>query len=396
MSGINLHIHPSDFRNETRIRKETKSLADGGISDNIVIAAIWQDGLGLDEHQRLDDKRTVWRVRLKTRKWQGNTFCKIIRHIEWAFKIFKRFRKSPVDFVNCHTLSSLPIGILFRIFSKAKVVYDAHELETERNGWSRPRKALAKILERSLIHKTDMVIVVSDSIAQWYKDRYHLSNVHVIRNVPYRAKTVEERSDILKRKFGIGDDELLFIHQGLLGPARGIELLLEVFSQVSRKKHIVFMGHGPLEQTIRDYESGFPNIHFQPAVKPQEILKYTGSCDVGIHLPQNTCLSYYYSLPNKFFEYIVSGLPVIVSDFPEMAKIVDREICGWKVAPDKKAVMELIESISRENIEEIKINVLRNRDTYVWENKEKRLLGAYNDLFGNQKNYEKLDACEVM
>lgn len=376
MNNRSLHIYPSAFEHESRIQKETKSLVDGGIFDKIFIIALWENGL--EEHEHLDDKREVWRVRLKTAVLPESTFWKIIKHIEWMLKIYLRFRKSPIKFVNCHNLSALPIGMLFKRFLRSKVVYDTHELETERNGWSGIRRAIAKILERSLIHKVDIVLVVSESIAQWYRDNYSLTNVHCIYNYPHKQiRDGEYHSNVLKETFGIQNDEILFIYQGLLDSGRSVEILLNVFSKIDKKKHVVFMGYGPLEDVVTEYSEKFSNIHFQPAVEPDDVISYTQSADVGLSLIENTSLSYYLTLANKVVEYIAGGVPVITTDFPEPARIIDSYKCGWKVLDNKQSITDLIESISKEDIKEKKNNAISCKDNFHWKKEEEKLLKIY-------------------
>jgi glycosyltransferase involved in cell wall biosynthesis len=378
---INLHLYPSNFKHESRILKETRSLVDKGVFDKIFIVALLENGV--EEHENLDDKREVWRVPLKTAWMSERTLPKIIKHFEWMLKIFYRFRKQTIKCVNCHNLSSLPIGILFKTFCKSKVVYDTHEMETERCGWGKIRRALSKILEKLLIPYVDVVLVVSDSIAKWYRGHYPSADVQVIYNFPYmEIESYNNGSNILKEKFNMQDDQILFIYQGTLGESRGIEILLDAFSKVDSKKHIVFMGYGALEGTIKSYENNFSNIHFQPAVSPEEVKSYTEGADVGISLIENTCLSYFYSLPNKVFEYILSGLPVLVSDFPDMARVVDENKCGWKALPEERSVIDLIESISKEDIREKKKNVLNCRNEFTWQKEEGKLLKTYHNLNG--------------
>jgi glycosyltransferase involved in cell wall biosynthesis len=97
---------------------------------------------------------------------------------------------------------------------------------------------------------------------------------------------------------------------------------------------------------VRKYASDFPNIHFHPAIKPSEILSYTCSADVGLSIIENSCLSYYYSLPNKFFEYIAAGVPVIASDFPDMSAIVNEHKVGWTVDVNEEALSNLIAKLT--------------------------------------------------
>lgn len=377
MNNIDLHIFQSTMEYDSRILKTTKSIADSGLIDKVIIVGIWENGV--KEYEQLDNKRVLLRVPLKTRVFPSGWIWKVLQHIEWALKIFFKFKKEGIKSVHCHSLSTLPIAVLFKIFAQSKVVYNAHELETEK-GKRGLRHRASQLLERLLIHYTDLIIVVSDSIAEWYKNQYSLKQVYIIKNFPYQENNINEPNNILKDTFSIQGNEILYIYQGVLSKGRSIEILLNVFSRIDKKKHIVFMGYGELEDTVRKYEMKFSNIHFYPAVKPEEILNYTKSADVGICLFENVCLSYYYAQPNKLFEYIACGLPVIVSDFPDMGKIIDKNKCGWKIAINERAIKELIENTSIEEIEDKRKSVLKCKDNFVWDKEEKKLLKIYYSL----------------
>jgi glycosyltransferase involved in cell wall biosynthesis len=376
-----LHLYPSTFEHESRILKETKSLIDYGLVNKIFIAAVWEPDL--EPREQIDEKREVLRIKLKTKNLKGGFWSKALQYYEWTLKVFFVFKKEKIDFVNCHSLRVLPLGMLFKIFCKSKVIYDTHELETETCGLSRLVKFLLKILERLLIHHVDRIVVVSNSIAEWYKNQYGLRNIYIIRNFPDFKNHKFKKSNILKEKFKIGDNEILYIYQGLLDTGRGIEILLKCFSKIDENKHLVFLGYGPLEKIIKEYESKFSNIHFHPAVKTEEVINYSTSADVGISLIENTCLSYFLSLPNKFFEYILSGLPVIVSDFPEMKEIIDKKNCGWKVKVEESPFLELIKNISIKDINDKKENVLKCKDDFNWEEESKKILKIYQTLLTN-------------
>jgi glycosyltransferase involved in cell wall biosynthesis len=380
MRDVNLHIILNDFKYESRVLKETKSIAGSGLIEKLFIAGLWERGV--KELEEIDDKRVVWRIPLKTRNLPKDFFSQMIKYIEWAGKILLRFRKEHITHINCHGLSSLPIGALFKLLRKSKLVYDPHELETEANGLSGIRKGLSKFLEALLISYSDSIIVVSNSIGEWYESKYGTKKVHVVRNVPYNYSYGIENvcSNVLREEFEIKGDEILFIYQGGLSKGRGIQIILDAFARVDAKRHIVFMGRGPLEEVIREYEKTFSNIHFHVAVKPEEVLRYTSSADIGVSIIENTCLSYYYSLPNKVFEYLLSGVPMIVSDFPEMGKFVDENNCGWKVRVDSRALIKLIEMISHGDIFEKRNNVLKCKDNYGWHKEEEVLLKVYKSM----------------
>jgi glycosyltransferase involved in cell wall biosynthesis len=140
------------------------------------------------------------------------------------------------------------------------------------------------------------------------------------------------------------------------------------------------MGYGSLEDKVKEAEKRFSNIHFQPAVKPSEVLSYSRSADVGLSLIENTCLSYYLTLANKVVEYIVSGVPVITTNFPEPNRIVQPYQCGWMVEANKKAIKDLIENISKKEIKEKKDNALKCGDNFSWKSEERKLLSAYHGI----------------
>lgn len=379
MDRVNLHIYPSPFTHESRIQKETKSIADADLADQIFMVGVWEDGL--PEIQRFDEKRQVWRVKPKLGSQQSGVLIKTLRYIEWQLKIYSRFRNCRVTMVNCHSLPVLPLGALFKLLKKVTLIYDTHELETEGAGSVGIKRLLYNGVEALFIHFADAVITVNESISEWYRKTYKLDRVATVRNIPPQPDLDSSTNGgIFKQKFGISDQDILYIFQGNFGPGRGIQILLDVFSKVDPHKHVVFMGFGDLEETILSYEKRFANIHFQPAVSPQEIIKYTRGADIGLCLQENIGLNYYLSLPNKLFEYIMSGVPAIVSDFPEMARVINEGKCGWKVPVKQEDLYQLVQQISIGDIHEKQRNALEYRKSLGWHVEERSLLAVYNDL----------------
>lgn len=373
----NLHLFLTPFTHESRALKQSKSLIDSGLFDEVLFAVSWTDHL--PERETIDSHRSIWRVKLSIPE---KRVIYRLRYYEWIARILVNPASDDVEVVQCHSLLSLPVGLLFKLFKRSKVIYDAHELETESNGLKGKRKLLYKIIERLFIPFVDAVMVVSDPIADWYEKHYPIPRPYVVRNIPsMKQNSTVSRSDIcLKNIFNIPENETLFIYVGGLFRGRGIELLLNAFAQADRTKHIVFMGYGEFEEKIQDYQRQFSNIHFHPAVSPDLVLSYTQTADVGISLIENICLSYYYCLPNKVFEYITSGLPIIVSDFPEMGKLIDNHDCGWKVPVEDTSFLHLINSITLEMILEKRKNIQVASQHFGWHLEEKTLLEAYQSV----------------
>lgn len=372
-----LHIYPSTFTHESRILKETGSLIKSGLFDQIYIGAFWADGLA--EYEQLDNRRSVRRIRLRSMDFSGR-LGKLLRFIEWYLRIFFEFRQKRPTFINCHSLSVLPLGVLFSWVCGSRLIYDTHELETETRESKGLRKVFAKFLERVLIGQVEAVIVVCDSIGRWYRDTYKLIEVHVVRNIPHARPSSVVKSQLLRQMFGIRDVELLFIVQGIMDAGRGIDIIASAFSRTKLDKHVVFLGNGSFQRELINWSTQYPNIHYHPAVPPQNLLEFTAGADVGISLIENSCLSYYYCLPNKMFEYLLCGLPVIISDFPEMAKIVDENDCGWKSAVDAVSLTKLLGSITPQEIADKTIASKELANTLGWHNEERILIDLYNRL----------------
>jgi glycosyltransferase involved in cell wall biosynthesis len=378
-----LHVYPSAFGAEPRCWKEAFSLAGSGLVDEIHLVGV--EAPPRPTRERIGDRISVWRVPnrispyLRIPKTRSATAL-----LEWYARIWHHYRGVELSVIHCNSIKDLPLGVaLKRSRPGARLIYDPHELATETAWLAGANKQLARRTEAALIGQVDEMIVVSDSIARWYLQRYpSLGTVHVIRNVPPRTTPPQERTDLLRKGIGLDDRTPLFLYQGMLSGPRGIDLLLDVFSRLRTNKHLVFMGAGVGEAKIRERAARQPNIHFHPAVPPEQLSEYTAGADVGIHLIENTCLNHYYCLPNKVFEYLMSGLPIMVRDYPELGALVDRFGCGWKVPGEADRLAEIIDALSDQEILAAAAGARVARAQLGWQDEEVKLLAIYRKVLG--------------
>jgi glycosyltransferase involved in cell wall biosynthesis len=176
----------------------------------------------------------------------------------------------------------------------------------------------------------------------------------------------------------------LFIYQGLMSPGRGIDLMLPVFEYGDPRKHIVFMGFGRLMGKAEQYAARCRNIHVLPGVAPHEVVRYVSTADVGFCLIERTCLSYYHTLPNKLLESLQGGVPVIVSDFPDMGAVIDQWNCGWKIPVDEARLAEVVAGITAAEVVEKKRQALAWADECYWEQEVEKYLGMMEDVLQRQ------------
>ncbi|NPU86193.1 MAG: glycosyltransferase [Syntrophaceae bacterium] len=375
---MNVHIYPTPFRNESRILKITRSLKEAAAFDRIRIMATWEEGLA--EEEDLDETRRVVRIRRRIGEGRNGTFWKAARVGEWSWRVMHSLREENIDCVNAHSLSVLPLCVLLKRSKGSKLIYDTHELETETAGSTGIRRVLARWVERVLIREADAVIAVNDSIASWYRRAYGLKRVWVVKNVPYRPDSAPMKTAMLRDACGVGGEAILFLYQGAMVKDRGIRRLLDVFSRLDEGRHLVCMGFGEDVDLVRSFARKHPNIHYHPAVPPSEVFRHTCGADVGVHLIENTCLNHYYCLPNKIWEYLNAALPVVVSDLPEMARVVDGCGCGWKCGPSDDEALKLIGGITVQDVQEKRERALEAGYGFGWHVEERELLDAYRTL----------------
>lgn len=374
MKGINIHIYHSTFKNDTRIVKETASIKKSAFFEKIIILALWKKSL--PEFELLDNGVEVHRVKALNNGRFNNKIIKAIDYPVFIIRAFVKYRSKSVKVVNCHGLPLIFFGLFMKWFYKSKLVLDAHELETERIGLKGFPKWVFKKIEKFSIPYLDLIIVVSNSIENWYRTTYNIDKVISVRNIPEKKQEYTNNTTVLKDKFNIPHNELLFIYQGVISKARNISMYLDVFSVLPSHFHIVFMGFGVDASLVQNYATQYSNIHFQEAVSPQQIADYTASADIGFNLAENLCLSYFYSLPNKFFEYIHSGVPPLVSNFPDMGSVIDKYDCGWYIDPNKENLYDFILNFNIQDLKRKKNNCLVCKTENVWENEAIQLNNA--------------------
>ena len=378
--GLDIHMYPSSFRHESRILRITGSLCEARVFDRIHILATWERGL--PECEPLDANRTVWRVRTPCMGYGGGLIRKTCRFLEWSLRCLNRFRSQDIECVHPHSLSMLPMALAFRVLTGCRVVYDTHEFEPETIEARGVRKLMGKMIERCAMPFLDRIVVTSDGFGRLYEERYGVDNVVVVKNYPLRHQPGQGPDVTLKQRLGIPEDELLFIYQGLMSPGRGIDLMLPVFERGDPRKHLVFMGFGQLLPRAEQYAARCRNIHVLPGVAPHEVVRYVSTADVGFCLIERTCLSYYHTLPNKLLESLQGGVPVIVSDFPDMGAVIDQWGCGWKVPVAEKRLAELVESIHPAEVAEKKTQARRWAQECYWEREVEQYLAMMHEVLG--------------
>lgn len=303
-------------------------------------------------------------------------------------------RKMNPDIISGHDMIGVFVGWLSNVLRshKATLVYDSHEFELGRNTKrSKFQTWIVARLERFLIKRCAFSIMVNDAIADEVQRIHKLSNRPVVvRSTPNLWHINEQdcrktRQQILST-MSTSRDVLLMYHGGVI-PGRGIETLLEVVSKTDFTC-VIILGNGQESyiQTlkIRAESLGISGrVLFHPAVPINELWRYVGAADIGMVTIPAVAKSYYYMLPNKFFENIQSETPVICSNFPAIAPIVNKYNIGLTCDPTD--VHSIIASIKRMVDDKglyqtFKSNLKKAKLQLCWENEKQGLMSAYKEL----------------
>ncbi|WP_375170188.1 glycosyltransferase [Marinobacter sp.] len=368
-----LHLSHTDIRSDSRILKEIEAAVhDGYVAHGI--------GIELSEGSKNVDLQgaSIQTLRLCSK---ALTFLpKFLRHFLTFVELFVRsvvrsIRIRP-DIIHSNDTLVLPIAVVVKMFTRARLVYDAHELESDRNGLSKPLGALTKLIEKMCWPFVDGLIVVSPSIQAWYSDNIGEKRSEVILNSPSFKEVPESGSGYLRDRFDIPDNEPIFLYVGILGAGRGIDLILNAFKDIVGA-HVVFLGYGDYSEKLRQCARECKNIHVHEAVEHEKVVEVASSADVGLCLVQNVSLSDYFCLPNKLFEYAFAGLPVLASDFPDIRKVVQDHDLGRCVELTEEGIQDGVAWFLQHRSE---LSPGKNLKPLSWQRQQEKLLAFYDNI----------------
>jgi glycosyltransferase involved in cell wall biosynthesis len=334
------------------------------------------------------------RVKKSVFKKVKRFFLNFVFVVRWA----KKTSTFNADVISCHDLPALVIGYLSNMFKRkslrSKLVYDSHEFEIGRNVSRNFILAFVILtVERFLIKRSALTVIPCDSTTDEVT-RIHKLKIRptVIRSTPVNwiiDKTIcdRQRQEYIKLTHTSSNPFFVMYH-GLIKKDRGIEMVIKVTAMNTAVVGIV-MGYtfdegyfNELQLLVDDYKVA-DRILFLPAVPTDRLWEFVGAVDVGVSLIQNTSESYYFSLPNKFFEIIQSLTPIIASDFPEMKRLIDYYDIGFTCDPaNVEDINECVERMrtDKELYLKFKDNLIKAKNELCWEKEKTALVDAYRNL----------------
>ena len=241
----------------------------------------------------------------------------------------------PADVYHGHDLTGLPAAIAARRLHagagarQASLIYDSHELYVEsgattgRPGWAIDWLARK---ERSWASEADALVTVNQALADELGPKLGIERVVVVHNCPPRPPAEIERSDRVRAAAAIPADAPVVLYHGGLRPGRGLRQLAEAMLEPGLEPaHLAFLGFGPSRDEVASLaaEPRFGGrLHLLRPVAPDQVVDWVASVDVAAMPIQASNRSYELATPNKLFEALAAGVPVVASDVAGIRSIV--------------------------------------------------------------------------
>ena len=257
------------------------------------------------------------------------------------------------------------------------IVYDSREIYTRLASLKHKKftQSFWSLIEHFFITKTTHVFVTARSDKLFLIRKYKTINITVLKNFPSISIKSNDRY-ALKKFLNIDLSTKIFLYQGVIQKGRGIRDMIRLLKFFDFA-NCVIIGDGNYKKSIKQYikkNNLSHRVHFIKTIPYKNLLKYTAGADIGFALIKPLSLSYINALPNKIFEYILSGIPVLASNLPELKSVFKLYDIGKCVNPNNMEIqLESIKQILNTNYTNLQEIALNN---FVWEKQTMKFIKA--------------------
>ncbi|WP_226701506.1 glycosyltransferase [Priestia aryabhattai] len=289
-------------------------------------------------------------------------------------------RKKKYDIYHSNDLNTLPQGFICAKlrFKRQYLVYDSHEVQTSRTGYD---SGVYAKMEAFFINKIDSMIVENHTRAKYNEDLYGFYP-NVVYNYPFQPKKRHQETIDLHERLGLPENEKILLYQGGIQTGRGLEKLVQA-APLFKEGTLVFIGDGRIKPELERMVAEMKledKVKFIPKVPLQDLPKYTKNAYLGFQVLNNVCFNHYSASSNKLFEYIMSDVPVVACDFPEIKKVVEGEHIGLCVdSHNYEEIASAVNQLLRDPV--LRATMSNNCKTakfkYNWENEQLQFLKVY-------------------
>jgi glycosyltransferase involved in cell wall biosynthesis len=333
-------------------------------------------------------RRATRRIRRAVNRWWRLVRAFPLWPLGWASAL--EDVAEPADIWHGMWAGSLPALQRLRRRHGGRTIYDSRDIFMQSRGYAgagRPGVTILRWFERHWAQAADRVLTVNEHYADILTGELGIARPTVIMNCPERWQPPTPRPDRIRERLGLSGDTPVVLYQGGLMSGRGLEQTVEAILDVPGA-FLCLLGWGALRDRLVRQASTPPyagRLAVLPPVRPEDLLSWTASADVCVMAIQPTSVNHRYTTPQKLFESLAAGVPVVAADLPAMAEIVVEHRVGVVCDPTSPvAIAAAIRSVisapplEREAMRQHVLEVAHER--YAWESQRDALLGVYRDL----------------
>ena len=350
----------NDLVTDRRVHKTCTLLREQGF-DVTLAGRELKNSLPLDERPYKTHRMKLW-------------FEKgVLFYTEFTIRLFFFLKKNKANLLVANDLDTLWPNNYFSKRRKIPLVYDSHEIfcEVPELQETSLKKRIWEGLEKRIVPKLKYCITVNQSIANWFKEKYKV-DFKVVRNIPDKISVAQIKT---REELNLPRNKKIILLQGAgINVQRGAEEAVEAMKYVENAI-LLIIGDGDavsnLELSVKNLEFG-NRIMMLPKMKPEELYHYTCNADIGLSLDKDTNINYRFSLPNKIFDYVHAGVPVLASPLTEIKSFIEKYRAGV-----------CIESHEPQHIAEMMNYMLGSADYLTWKANTK--IAAQENSWENEK-----------
>ncbi len=358
----------NDLVTDRRVDKAALTLAKLGFDVTLV---------GRRKHDSLPLEARAYRCKRMSLLFEKGALF----YTEYTFRLLSFLLFHKADLLVSNDLDTLLPNYLTHKLRHIPVVYDSHEYFTgvpELVNRPFPQKVW-KSIERGILPKLKDTITVNNSIAGLYRDEYDIT-MKVVRNIPPAVKLSET---LTRKDLGLPDDKHIIILQGAgINIQRGSEEAVQAMQYLSGTVLIILGGGDVIPVLIKMVEELklHDKVIFIPKQPFDRLIHYTKCAEIGLTLDKDTNINYRYSLPNKLFDYIHAGIPILASPLVEIRRIIERYDIGMLIdSHDPRHIASRMELMLNDRDKRAKWlqNLKVAAKELCWEEEEKTLTGIF-------------------